>query len=612
LRALKRHPQAIEVLTQAIERFPQNTNLLLARSTHYIALNLPKFALQDLDTCLQINPNLLQTYFDKADLCKQLQLYEEALACYNQVVLRNQHNLQALNNRAILYCQMAKDDQAIAEFSLITKRYPNYLNAFINLAEMYKKQKNYLLALDTYEQALKHHPNHSDIYFHLSYLHLLLNQFKLAEDTIRHFIQLQPNSADAYNLLGNILRYSGDWQQAMGYYQQALTFQPEHANALANCGVCLQNQGQLAEALTHFDAALTLDTHIRDAWVGKGMVVLQYQLDVDGSIACFEHAYKVDTHSQASLWNKACSLLLKGDFDHGWPLYEHRWSFSNSLRCPNSPLWLGRESLQNKHILLYGEQGLGDNIQFVRYASLVARLGAQVTLLAHPSLYSLLKNVEGVTHCYAFKNQWDDLPTTKKYDFATPLMSLPLALHTNLNSIPASTAYLTCESIIHHQWQQRLGVKKNYRIGLVWSGSNTFKFDKIRSLSLEQLLSFLPPQADYFALQKEFTSQDLSILERTNIPHFSHLLTDFSQTAGLCQQMDLIISVDTSVAHLAGALGLNTWILLPYSPDWRWLLDRTDSPWYPSVRLWRQPNYQDWQGVGQQLHVELKTICSSM
>jgi hypothetical protein len=300
--------------------------------------------------------------------------------------------------------------------------------------------------------------------------------------------------------------------------------------------------------------------------------------------------------------------LVAGNFNDGWQRYEWRWksetiSKSSGVRNLPQPLWLGSESLENKTILLYAEQGLGDTIQFCRYAPLVAQLGAKVILEVQRPLVKLLKNIEGITQIIA----WGD--TLPKFDFQCPLLSLPLAFKTELNTIPPASKNITRDSEKISKWQTRLGEKTKLRVGLIWSGSTSHTNDHNRSLTLAQLISHLPSQHQYICLQKELRDIDKVALEKNpHIQFYGDALEDFTDTAALCDLMDVIISVDTSVAHLAGTMGKSTWVLLPYSPDWRWLLDRDDSPWYPSVKLYIQEKIGNWNGVLDRLKVELKKI----
>ena len=308
-------------------------------------------------------------------------------------------------------------------------------------------------------------------------------------------------------------------------------------------------------------------------------------------------------------WNKSLALLVTGDFKPGWELYEWRWKAETLTtvyeRLFSQPLWLGKDPLAGKTILLHSEQGMGDTIQFCRYARLVAGLGARVILEIDASLVGLFQNLEGADLVIA---RGTPLPP---FDCHCPLMSLPLAFRTDLETIPAAVPYLEVGKDRLAKWGARLGEKRAPRVGLVWSGRVLHKNDHNRSLGLAELISHLPAGCQYLSLQKEIRDMDRPVLaSHGGILHFEDELVDFGDTAALCELMDVVVSVDTSVAHLAGALGRPVWILLPYMPDWRWLLDRADSPWYPSARLYRQERTGEWSGVLERVQADLLALAA--
>jgi hypothetical protein len=323
----------------------------------------------------------------------------------------------------------------------------------------------------------------------------------------------------------------------------------------------------------------------------------------------YDKAINLDPEYAEAHWNKSLLFLLMGDFDSGWKSYEWRWKIPGLMRDLadfSQPLWLGQaefggiEGLAGKTILVHSEQGLGDTIQFARYLLLLAENGARVVFELPAALFGALRGVTGVND---FVVRGQTLPAA---DFHCPLLSLPLAFKTTLESIPSPGPYLKADALKVKQWSERLGLKSSPRIGLVWSGNAQHKNDHNRSIPLELLLSRLPERFDWVSLQRELREDDQRVLElHPHIRHFGDELEDFTDTAALCEQMDLVISVDTSVAHLSGALGRPTWVLLPHVPDWRWLLDRDDSPWYRCMKLYRQPAPGNWGSVMAQVAYSL-------
>ncbi len=294
-----------------------------------------------------------------------------------------------------------------------------------------------------------------------------------------------------------------------------------------------------------------------------------------------------------------------GRFGQGWRQYEWRKKCKEPIaaRSYPQPLWLGEESISGKTLFIYWEQGLGDTIQFCRYAKLLEARGATVIMSVQQPLVELLKKISPTIQII---NQ-NEKPT--EFDYHCPLLSLPLAFLTMLETIPTELKYLKADDELRGAWSARLPPKTKLRIGTVWSGRITHKNDHNRSMELETLLPIFNMDADWICLQKEVRDKDLAVLRQdSRIAYFGDDLKDFSDTAALVDLMDLVITVDTSVAHLAGAMGKPVWILLPYNPDWRWLLERDDSPWYPTATLFRQPQIRNWARVIDQVKNELRSV----
>jgi tetratricopeptide (TPR) repeat protein len=324
------------------------------------------------------------------------------------------------------------------------------------------------------------------------------------------------------------------------------------------------------------------------------------------AIASYDRAIAADPNYAESYCNKALAELLTGNFEAGWRLYEWRWAMEKmapNVFATDKPLWSGKEPLEGKTILLTSEQGLGDTLQFSRYARMVKQLGAKVILVVQPTLVAFLTHLEGVDQIIT---TGDSVPAL---DYHCPLLSLPLAFDTQLTTIPLPSAGLKADTEKVAAWQKKLGPKVGPRVGVVWSGSPAHENDHNRSLSFSQLLAVLPSGITYVSLQKEHSVEDLKQLKQQ--PHFlefSNEIESFADTAALCECVDMVISVDTSVAHLAGAMNKPLWVLLPYCPDWRWLTQRTDSPWYPSATLLRQKSVGDWSPVLSALQQTLRGL----
>jgi tetratricopeptide (TPR) repeat protein len=328
--------------------------------------------------------------------------------------------------------------------------------------------------------------------------------------------------------------------------------------------------------------------------------MLQELRRLDDAIAAYDRAIEIQPDLAVAKFNKALALLLTGRFEEGWPLYESR-VVQGRLSLPQPP-WLGGKEIGGRTVLLHSEQGLGDTLQFCRYANLVKDKQARVVLRVPASLAGLVATLQGVD---AVVSEFDALP---EFDEHCPLLSLPMAFGTRLDSIPGPSPYLFSRPERREFWSRRLGEKGGLRVGLAWSGTWCATYGYNRSIPLEELLRHLPAGPTYVCLQKDVRAIDQAALDSSDIRDLRDEIRDFEDTAALCDLMDLVISIDTSVAHLAGALGRPTWVLLACVPDWRWLLDREDCPWYPTARLYRQPEPGKWSPILEQAAADLSRL----
>jgi hypothetical protein len=358
----------------------------------------------------------------------------------------------------------------------------------------------------------------------------------------------------------------GRFEDALASYDRALKVRPDYAEALNNRGLTLHGLKRFDEALADYDRALQIRPDFPEAH-----------------------------------WNVAMSRLLTGDFSSGWVEYDWRWR-NESLGAPkrnfSQPTWLGGDLIEGKTVLLHSEQGFGDMIQFCRYVPMVVARGARVILEIEKPVRELLSTLAGAAQIVS---RGDQLPD---FDVQCSVLDLPPAFGTRLESIPTTTPYLHAPPRARQHWKTRLGPRDRPRIGICWAGNSNFPGDRSRSIGLSPMLPLLAnTDVQFFSVQKDLRAGDDEILH--NHPHFIHLgdeIQTFSDTAAIISLMDLVISSDTSVVHLAGALGKPIWVLLQFVPDWRWLLDRDDSPWYPTARLFRQDDTRLWENVIARVH----------
>ncbi len=415
----------------------------------------------------------------------------------------------------------------------------------------------------------------------------------------RHALQVRPRFVAAWMDLGAALQELADAQGALVCFERVLALEPDHVDAQNSRAEALALLGLHEDALQCFDALAATRPDDARAHNNAGSALLALGRFQD-ALARFERAIAIEPRYAKAMANRGMMRLLLGDFAKGWLDWELRGHLAATPapRRFSAPRWSGADDLRGKRVLLTSEQGLGDVIQFCRYAPMLSRRGVDVSLEVPAALVALMRTLDGSVQVVA---EGDPLP---KFDAHFPLLSLPLAFATELSSIPPGTAsgsaYLHADQLLLQQWQLRLGPRTGWpRIGLAWSGSARHKNDRQRSMALQTMLEALDGiDAQLFSLQKEVRDGDLAALSaHPRLLHFGADLRSFADTAALASQMDAVVSVDTSIAHLAAALGRRTCVLLPFVPDWRWMLERSDSPWYPAARLCRQNALGEWSGA---------------
>ena len=429
-----------------------------------------------------------------------------------------------------------------------------------------------------------------EAYFCLGTLLLNANQFEEARQNFLRALELRPDFADAYNGLALLENTLGHPQECIRNAELALSFDPNHHHAHNNLGLALFNMGRIEDAIDHYHLAISRCNDYENAYNNLGIALTDIG-HLDQALAAYETALKIRPDFHDARWSCSLTLLKMGNFKDGWAAYEHRFERcggETNRRNFSQPAWNG-EDLHGKAILLHAEQGFGDTIQFVRYASLVATRGGTVYLEAHLELKRLLCNLPGIGNAMA---RGALLPA---FDVHCSLMSLPHRLNTRLETIPADVPYLSAPAEMVTVWDERMHHDRNLRVGLVWSSNVLNKaIHASKSVPLQNLCVLGEcAGVSFYSLQKGEGCKEIAACSMSLID-WSDDLKDFCDTAALIANLDLVISVDTAVAHLAGALGKPVWMLLWYGGDWRWLQARNDSPWYPTMRLFRQEQIGDW------------------
>ena len=429
-----------------------------------------------------------------------------------------------------------------------------------------------------------------------------------AEAVCLQLLQVDSGNAEILHLLGVIAYQTGNHQSAVSLTGQAIELKPDYAEAYSNRGNALQELKQLDAAVASFNKAIELKPDYALAYSNRGLA-LQELKQLDAAVASFDKSIELKPDYAEAYWNKSLLFLLMGHFYEGFSLYEWRWDMNGTIKLKRNfpqPLWLGGESLSGKTVLLHAEQGLGDTIQFCRYVKKVSDLGAKVILEVQKPLVRLLKDLTGVSSLIA---KGDPLP---EFDFHCPLLSLPLAFKTDLNSTLSAKSYIAAEAERVAFWKDQ--IKGDVlKIGIAWQGSQGTKVDIGRSFELKLFQNIANlPNVQLISLQKGYGSEQLR-----NMPQGMQVMDlgeeldsdgAFLDTAAVMMNLDLVITSDTAMVHLAGALGVKTWVALKYVPEWRWMLDRKDSPWYPSVTLYRKQKTDDWTPLFNQMLVDITSI----
>jgi Flp pilus assembly protein TadD len=475
---------------------------------------------------------------------------------------------------------------------------PNYTDALHLMGLLFLHARQYDHAIEWIARA-----NEQDIKTdYLLSLGTALEQQGLRQEALKAFdraVELKVDDAELWASRGTILHRMRRFDEAIADHRCAHLLNPASPEICNNIGASLQLLRRDEEALSWFDNALARRPDFIMALINKACSLAQMRR-IDEAIAAYSQVKAIDpTNTEADSYLSLIHLLL-GDFETASAGHRVRWTAH--MRPESYPdfhqhLWLGQEEVQGKTILVFTDEGMGDTIQLVRYLPMLAARGAKVILLVEPALRSLLSDLSGVTQCLP-----KPAPSLPPFDLHCPIGALPFAFGTRLDTIPSALSYLPRPSEARVEaWEARLSRHeasgKKRRVGLVWSGNPRHTNDHNRSIPLRALSLLFDADVTFVSLQKEVRPEDEAPLRESGIIDLSSDLTDFAETAALVSCLDLVISVDTSVAHLAAALGRPTWILLPYLPDYRWLLDRDDSPWYPTARLFRQSERRDWAEV---------------
>ncbi len=562
LRSLGRPDEAIRSCEQALRQRPHYAEACNNLGLSLRAAGREEEALQQFDAAIALQPDFLKALSNRASVRRQRHEYTLALADSLRVLTISPRMFEAHNDAGLALLALGRTGEALARFDAALALAPQNPAALNNRGNALHALGKTSEAAVSFEAALEHAPDHADTLNNLANLLLATSQVARAIALAERVTQIAPEMPEGYNNLGLALSAGGYPERAREAFNEALRLCPHDSSALNNRGHALEALGRYEEALKDFSTAL------------------DYQPEAINA-----------------RWNRALSTLRLGRFVEGWSDYEARWGLPGQ-HLPDLPMprWQG-ESLTGRSILVWAEQGLGDTLQFCRYIPLLAARGARVFLQVPATLEALMRTLAGIT---AIFDQDSDLPLA---DFHCPLLSLPGVFGTRTDTIPAALPYLGTDPVKLAHWQARLPLSTSRRIGLVCAGNARFVNDRERSIALQMFLPLMQADTQWYFIQPACSAEDAECLQsHPQIVDLRGQLQDFSDTAAIVAQMDLIISVDTSVAHLAGAMQRPLWLLLPYTADWRWQIGRQDSPWYPGARLFRQARHGDWGPVIDALH----------
>jgi tetratricopeptide (TPR) repeat protein/ADP-heptose:LPS heptosyltransferase len=540
---------------------------------------------------------------------------EEAAARLGEAVRLAPGAADARTDLAVVLAALDRLDEAEAMLRAAIAAQPGHVHAHVNLAALLLRRGRLEAAIEMQARAAALSPGAAEP--HAAHGRLLLQAGRdgAALAAFDRAIALEPGDAAVHADRGHALQRLGREDEALAAFDRAIALRPDLVAAHAERGLLLRALGRGAEAATVLGEVLARDPGSAPAHSNLALALRDLGR-VDEALALCDQAIALAPSNNLPRWNKALILLSQGRYREAWPLYERRWrdgpagdpssdgddGFAliwqrydgDPQRRTARPSWRGQTSLQGRTILLWREQGFGDQIQFVRYAEAVAARGGRVKLEVDRPLLRLMDGVAGVAEIAPSDTPFPDTA----FDVQCPLLSLPLVFDTRVETIPARVPYLQVPQAAEARWRRDLGAARRPRIGLAWSGHPGHAEDRHRSLALARLAPLLDPRAEWISLQRDVRPADRAALGAPGGPrHFGAQLTDFADTAALCALCDLVVTVDTSVAHLAGAIGRPVWIMLPFLADWRWLTGRPDSPWYPTARLYRQPAPGDWDGV---------------
>ncbi|WP_422926545.1 tetratricopeptide repeat protein [Singulisphaera sp. PoT] len=556
---------------------------------------------------LRSRPNDAEIYNHLGIAFGKLGRGEDAIKSFETALHHAPKHLEARSNLGVLLVRLGRLPSAIAHFEEVLRLKPDFAEVHSNLGAVYRMVHEREKAAEHYRSAITLNPDFAAAHHNLANLLVELERLAEAEQSYRQALRIDPRSAEVWNGLGLVLASFERFGEAESAYLKALEVDPHNADAENNLGNTLMALDRFEDAFERFRRAIQKKPYLAEAHNNLAWPLMKFGRYEDAEI-CYENALQIDPNYAHAHFNRAICWLIQGKFAQGWPEYEWRWRCkTGSFPSHDQPVWDGQD-ITGKTILLHCEQGLGDTLQFIRYAPMLKERGATVVVECQPALVPILERCEGIDRLIA-KGQ--GLPP---FDMHSALLSLPSAFRTASETIPDRIPYLFADPELIQHWRARLTASEGFRVGIHWQGSNQYNGDRQRSIPLRHFETIADvPGVRLYSLQKNEGSAQLADFARKHqvIDLADELDAEsgaFMDTAAVMINLDLMITSDTSLAHLAGGLGIPVWVPLSKASDWRWLADREDSPWYPTMRLFRQEALGDWQTVFRRMAKQLEMI----
>ena len=596
--------EAVASFHRALKLKPENTEVLNNLGLALLKQDKPGEAIAAFQQALAVRPDDAKARHNLHRALREQGHFEELLASQRQTVGQRPDSAQAHNDLGLTLYEQSKLDESVAAFRQALTLQPDFAEAHNNLGLVRAAQGHHDEAIAAYRRAIACKPTFAEAHNNLGIALRQMGQPEAAVASCREAARLRPELPEAHNNLGSALEELGRYDEAIDTLHEALRLRPGFAKAHNNLGIAYWYKGRFDEAADSYRRAIELMPEMAEAHNNLGNV-LRDQGRFDEALTSYRQAEELKPNYCDPHWNQSLVWLVQGDFERGWAEYEWRWQLKNFKRrpCPQ-PLWDG-SSLEGRTILLAAEQGLGDTLQFIRYAPLVRQRGATVLAEVQKPLRQLLAGLAGVDRLLV---QGEATPDFETY---APLLSLPRLLGTTLANVPADVPYLQADESLVARWRAEIASLPGFKIGIAWQGSPQNRTDRGRSIPLECFKTLARvPEVTLISLQKGLGSeQTAAVADRFQVIDFGKRLDEasgpFMDTAAVMRHLDLVVTCDSALAHLAGALGVPVWIGLMLSPDWRWLLQRDDSPWYPTARLFRQTRVGDWHQVFERMAAAL-------